>query len=208
MLDYRTPHSPLDPRAAPPSQPRRQPGLPSDGDGRCRCNEWVTDWWMPPVAPEGVPAVLGTAAPPDATPSGAGSARPAGVDAAAATEGASTEGVDPATTTVDRATTSVGGSTVGVDHAGANVDGRTSTVEGSATRGEGPTTAVEGRSGAIEGPRAGGGIARAAPAQALRGGPDRVSPYRPFRPPHPTNGHASLPWRNPLNPPLAQRNTP
>lgn len=52
MLDYRSPHSsrPIStPTLTHPSSQRDTPPPPSTRGPSCGCNEWITDWWMPPA---------------------------------------------------------------------------------------------------------------------------------------------------------------
>lgn len=74
----------------------------------CGCNEWITDWWMPP-------AVIGTETDPESEATTTVDERTASVDRATTT-------VDRRTTTVDPSTKTVGLSTGRVDRSTATGD--------------------------------------------------------------------------------------
>lgn len=74
MLEYRTTQSPRDP---PATQPIVPPDLPCACGPKCGCNEWVTDWWMPP--PPQTPGLV-VVKPINEAPSGASSTRTEGGD--------------------------------------------------------------------------------------------------------------------------------
>jgi len=101
MLNYRTTHSPRSNETSPCGHPE----TPCSRGCGCGCNEWVTDWWMPPDPPH----------PPAALPSAS--------DAVIATE------TDRATSAADPSTRLVEPSTMAVDRATRTVDRRTEPVE-------------------------------------------------------------------------------
>lgn len=121
MLEYRTTHSPRSTETSPPSQPETP--CPHE----CGCNEWVTDWWMPPD-------------PPAANPSASTAVK--GTDTAARER--ATSAVEPSTTTVGPCARTVNGCTERVDRAAGSSDKRTDPVDPCTTTVHRRTTAVAG----------------------------------------------------------------
>ena len=149
VLECRTTQSPPNPR---PTQPKSRPDLtcacgePCGGRG---CNEWVTDWWMPPVAR------------PHAFPSGS-------LPAIATEVGAGDDGkaaIGRAMDRVDRATAVVNRRTPPVDERTAHVDQRTTTVDRRTVPVDEPTPSEDGPTATL---------APVKPAPALRGGLEPV----------------------------------
>lgn len=171
MLDYRTTQSSRRP------QPTNQPNVPR-ACGR-RCDEWLTEWWMP-RPPSANAALIGTES--------------------AARERATTA-VARATSTIDKRTERVDRATGSVDKRTDTVDPCTETVHRRSGLVEPFTTAIHMRTAAVAGSKAaqhlrGGlqpssptlaralGVGRAPPvldAQGRRPAPEQPSEVRHYR---------------------------